>query len=325
MRRIGVDVGGTFTDVVLEVDGDLRVAKVPSTRPDQSDGVLSGLDRLEVDAATLDRFGHGTTVSTNAVLERAGGRTVLVTTAGFRDLLEIGRQDRPRLYDLGASRHPPLVPRELVVEATERLAADGNVLTPLDDPAGVAEEVRDRDPEAVAICLLHSFRDDRHERAIADELDGLPVSRSSDVLPVFREYERASTTVLNAYVAPRISGYLRRLDARLSERGLACGVDVMRSGGGTFAAGLAARYPVHTLLSGPAAGAWGAAAVARAAGHPEVISFDMGGTSTDVALIEDGRPATTAEGEIDGLPFAVRTTDIHTVGAGGGSVAWRDA
>ncbi|MBW3663106.1 MAG: hydantoinase/oxoprolinase family protein [Actinobacteria bacterium] len=323
--RLGCDVGGTFTDLVL-IDGDeVRVAKVPSTPGNQSEGVLAGLARLDVDAAAITRFAHGTTAATNAVLERRLARTVLVTTRGFRDLLEIGRQDRPDLYDLTVDRPAPLVTRDLVVEVQERISADGTVLVALDDPGAVAAAVRDLRPEAVAICLLFAFVDDRHERAIADLLDDVPVSRSSDVLPVFREYERASTTTLNAALAPEMRRYLGSLDGRLHDIGLSVPVEVMRSGGGTFTGQVGARYPVHTLLSGPAAGAWGAAAVGRATGFDDVIAFDMGGTSTDVTLVEGGVPATTAEGTIDGLPFAVRTTDIHTVGAGGGSIAWRDA
>ncbi|MDQ3932673.1 MAG: hydantoinase/oxoprolinase family protein [Actinomycetota bacterium] len=329
--RLGADVGGTFTDLVLDDGQRLRAVKVPTTKQDQAEGVLAGIDRLSLDPGGLARFAHGTTVATNAVLERAGARTVLVTTAGFRDLLEIGRQDRPSLYDLFADRPAPLVTRELVVEANERLAADGTVLRALDEPRVVAESVRDREPEAVAICLLFSFRADRHELAIAEAIEALDfpgdppvVSRSSEVLPVFREYERASTTVLNAYVSPTMSRYLGSLTTQLGRAGLRCGVDVMRSSGGAFAADLAARYPVQTLLSGPAAGAWGAAAVARASDELDVIAFDMGGTSTDVTLIDGGRPNVTAEGEIDGLPFAVQATDVHTVGAGGGSIAWRD-
>ncbi|HEX9887832.1 MAG TPA: hydantoinase/oxoprolinase family protein [Nitriliruptorales bacterium] len=325
--RLGVDVGGTFTDLVLEQDGQVRVAKVASTPRDQAAGVLDGIDRLGADPGDLRRFAHGTTVATNAVLERAGARTVLVTTEGFRDLLEIARQDRPSLYDLTVDRPPPLIPRDLVVEAPERVSAEGAILRALDEPGAVAAAVADLAPEAVAVCLLFSFLDDRHERAIVEALEGLgvPVSRSSAVLPVFREYERASTTALNAYVAPPMSSYLGSLERRLRGAGLTTPVEVMRSGGGTFTADLAARSPVHTLLSGPAAGAWGAAAVGRLVGDDELIAFDMGGTSTDVTLVTGGRPRTTSEGAIGGLPFAVDTTDIHTVGAGGGSIAWVDA
>lgn len=323
--RVGVDVGGTFTDLaVVDAEG-VRIAKVPSTPAAQAEGVRAGLALLGLDPSEVRRFVHGTTVATNAVLERRGARTVLVTTAGFRDLLEIGRQDRPSLYDQWADRTPPLVPRELVVEAAERIAADGTVLRPLEDTARLAAEVRSRDPEAVAVCLLFSFLDDRHERAIGDALGDLPVSLSSQVLPTFREYERASTTVLNAYVSPVVGRYLDALASELAAAGLRVGVEVMRSGGGTSQAAVAARTAVHTLLSGPAAGAWGAAAVARAAGIEDVVAFDMGGTSTDVSLILGGRPRTTSEGRIAGLPFAVRTVDVHTIGAGGGSIAWRDA
>ena len=327
--EVGVDVGGTFTDLALTDGERLVVAKVPSTPRDQARGVLHGLEQLGADPGRLRRFAHGTTVATNAALERRGARTVLVTTEGFRDLLEIGRQNRPSLYDLFRDRTPPVIPRDLVVEAPERVAADGTVLRPLDADAVavVAREVAALRPEAVALCLLFSFLRPEHEAAIAATLraTGLPVSVSSEVLPVFREYERASTTALDAYVAPALSRYLRSLDGALRDAGLGCEVEVMRSGGGTFGATTAASNPVHTLLSGPAAGAWGAAAVGLGCGVTDLIAFDMGGTSTDATLIEGGRPRTTAEGQVAGLPFAVPSTEIHTVGAGGGSVAWGDA
>ena len=330
--RLGVDVGGTFTDLVL-ADGDrVEVAKVPSTPHDQTRGIAAGLDQLGVTPAELVRFAHGTTVATNTVLERDGARVALVTTAGFRDLLEIARQDRSALYDLEADRPAPLVPSSRVVEVAERIAADGEVLEALtdDEVERAVEAVAALEPEAVVVSLLFCFLDDRHERRLTDALrtrlgDDVAVSRSSDVLPVFREYERTSTTSLNAYVAPRMHRYLASLETRLREGGLTSAVEVMRSGGGTFSADVAARYPVNTLLSGPAAGAWGAAALGGAVGVGELLAFDMGGTSTDVTLITDGRPRTTAEGTIGGLPFAVTTTDIHTVGSGGGSIAWRDA
>lgn len=329
--RAGVDVGGTFTDVVAVAADGIAVAKVPSTPQDQSVGVFTGLDRAGVDLGAAERFAHGTTVATNTVLERDGARTALVTTAGFRDLLTIGRQDRPSLYDLTARRPEPVVPGGRVVEAAERITVGGEVVAPLADGevARVADAVAELQPEAVAVCLLFSFADDRHERALAEALaqrlgPDVPISRSGDVLPVFREYERASTTAANAYLAPRMQRYLERLEEGLAGRGLSVPLEVMRSGGGTFGAGLATRYPVHTLLSGPAGGAWGAAAVGAASGNPDVIAVDMGGTSTDVSLIEGGEPRTTAATEIGGLPVAVSTTDIHTVGAGGGSIAWAD-
>jgi N-methylhydantoinase A len=328
--RLGVDVGGTFTDLVL-VDGDVvRVAKVPSTPDDQAEGILAGMGELGVSPGDLARFAHGTTVATNTVLERDGADVLLVTTEGFGDLLVIGRQHRPALYDLTVARPDPVVARGRVVEVAERLAEDGSVVTALsdDEVARVVAAVRDAAPGAVALCLLHAFRDPTHEERLAGALATLdvPVSRATALLPTFREFERASTTALNAYVAPRMDRYLRSLERRLDAAADADtpGVEVMRSGGGTFAASVAAAEPIHTLLSGPAAGAWGAAAVAQAVGAPDAVALDMGGTSTDVTLVRGGRPHTTAEGTIGGLPFAVTTTAIHTVGAGGGSIAWQD-
>jgi N-methylhydantoinase A len=329
VRQLGVDVGGTFTDLVLSSGGGVTVAKVPSTPDDQAQGILDGLDRLEVAPADLHRLAHGTTVATNTVLERDGARVVLLTTAGFRDLLTIGRQDRPRLYDLAARRPAPLVPSTLVVEVHERIGADGNVVVALtdDEVARVVDEVRASAPEAVAVSLLFGFLVPDHERRLAEALEplGVPITRASALLPVLREVERTSTVALNAYVAPRMRRYLASLTDRLEEAGSRLPVEVMRSGGGTLTTRVASREPIHTLLSGPAAGAWGAAALGAAVGASDLIAFDVGGTSTDVTLIAAGRPATTAEGDIDGLPFAVTTTDIHTIGAGGGSLAWRDA
>ncbi|MFA9432079.1 hydantoinase/oxoprolinase family protein [Egicoccus sp. AB-alg2] len=326
--RLGVDVGGTFTDLVLAGETGWRVAKVPSTPQDQATGIGDGLARLDVSPGDLARFAHGTTVATNAVLERAGARVVLVTTAGFGDLLAIGRQDRPRLYDLAARRPAPVVERDRVVEVVERVGSDATVVTPLvdDEVRRVVQAVADLRPESVAISLLFGFLDDSHERRLAEALDdlGVPVTRASALLPVFREVERTSTVALNAYVAPVMTRYLGSLERRLGDEGLTVPVEVMRSGGGTFTARVASREPVHTLLSGPAAGAWGAAAIGALVGADRLLALDVGGTSTDVTLVEDGRPTTTAEGSIDGLPFAVNATDIHTIGAGGGSLAWRD-
>jgi N-methylhydantoinase A len=327
-RVLGVDVGGTFTDLVLADGTGVRVAKVASTPADQSEGILAGLDRLALDAASVDRFVHGTTVATNTVLERDGARVVLVTTAGVGDLLHLARQDRPHLYDLAARRPPPVVDRAHVVEARERIAADGSVVIALEDAevARVTDAVAALEPDAIAISLLFSFLDPDHEQRLASALAALdvPISRSSALLPVFREVERTSTVALNAYVAPRLRRYLGRLSTRLDEAGLTADLEVMRSGGGTFTAEVAGDEPVHTLLSGPAAGAWGAAGIGLRCGVPDLIAFDVGGTSTDVTLVTDGRPTTTADGAIDDLPFAVPTTDIHTIGSGGGSLAWRD-
>jgi N-methylhydantoinase A len=328
VRQLGVDVGGTFTDLVLSSGDGVTVAKVPSTPEDQAQGILDGLAQLAVAPAELGRLAHGTTVATNTVLERDGARLVLVTTAGFRDLLTIGRQDRPRLYDLAGRRPTPLVPPERVVEVRERIGAGGEVVTPLtdDEVARVVEAVRGCEPDAVAVSLLFGFLVPDHERRLVEALEplGIPVTRASALLPVLREVERTSTVALNAYVAPRMHRYLASLSDRLEAAGSRTPVEVMRSGGGTLTTRVASREPIHTLLSGPAAGAWGAAALGAAVGARDLIAFDVGGTSTDVTLIAGGRPATTAEGDIDGLPFAVTTTDIHTIGAGGGSLAWRD-
>ncbi len=328
-RVLGVDVGGTFTDLVASDADGIRVAKVPSTPDDQAEGILAGVEQLGIPLPELARFAHGTTVATNTVLERDGARTVLITTAGFRDLLAISRQDRPHLYRLDARRPDPVVSSGQVVEAVERIGSDGEIVTELTDAEveRVVEAVRALEPEAIAISLLFGFMVPDHEQRLREALVALevPITVASDLLPVLREVERTSTAALNAYVAPRMSRYLGSLERSLGSEGLVPDVEVMRSGGGTFTTRIAVREPVHTLLSGPAAGAWGAAALGSAVGVEDLIAFDVGGTSTDVTLIAGARPATTADGQVGGLPFAVTTTDIHTIGAGGGSLAWRDA
>jgi N-methylhydantoinase A len=326
-RRIaaGVDVGGTFTDVVvIEPQVTPRAVKVPTTPTDQGDGVVTGLH--EARPGGVPAVAHGTTTATNAVLERALARTVLVTTDGFADVLEIGRQQRPSLYDLSATRPRPVVGRDLVVTVVERSAPDAAVVVALtDDEVGrVVEAVAALGPESVAISLLFSYAAAGHEERLATAIAhrlGVAVTRSSALLPEFREYERASTCTLNAAVAPVMARYLSGLAGRLG----ATTITVMTSGGGTAGIAFAAQAPVHTLLSGPAAGVVAAGAVARSAGFPDAVAFDMGGTSTDVCLIRDGRPDIGAGGEIGGLPFGTPAVAIHTVGAGGGSVAALDA
>lgn len=326
---IGVDVGGTFTDFVRLGPGGLRVDKRPSTPDDPSRAVLEGLTALDPDAVAA--VAHGTTVATNALLERKGARTAFVTTAGFGDLLFLGRGARRRLYDLGPQPLPSLVDERDVLELRERVDASGAVLEALEpaDIDRVVHALADAGVEAVAVCLLFSYLQPAHERALgaalarAESAAGRPgpgrVSLSVDVLPELREYERASTTVMNAYVGPVTSRYLQRLEAGAAPRGLT----VMGSHGGLLAAEEATRLPVSTLLSGPAAGVTGALAVGRAAGRENLLSFDMGGTSTDVALCE-GAPPFTSEAEIDGLPVRRRMLAVHTVGAGGGSLARLD-
>jgi len=327
--RIGIDVGGTFTDLAaVDGDGRIRRRKVFSTPADPSQAVLEGLDLflrdLGAEGSIPAEIVHGSTVATNAVLERKGARTAFIATAGFRDLLVIARQDRPDLFDFESRRPPPLVPEELSFELAERVAHDGAVLEPLDEAAiaPLAERLRSLEVESVAVCLLFAFVRPEHEHRVGEALRkaGLHVSLSVEVLPEFREYERASTTAMNAYVAPILDRYLARLEKRLPAEKLR----VMLSNGGSARVDVARREAVRSILSGPAAGVVGALHVARQADADRVIGFDMGGTSTDVALLDGGIPAT-SEGIVAGLPVRVPIVDIHTVGSGGGSIARVDA
>ncbi len=320
----GVDVGGTFTDVVVHAEGHRpRAVKVPTTPGNQAEGVERGVREGSPQAPRL--VAHGTTTATNAVLERRVARTVFVTTDGFGDLLEIARQDRPALYDLSVTRPPPLVPRDRVVTVVERTGPDGKPVLELtdDEVDRVVEAVRDLEPESVAVCLVFSYAGAEHERRLCEALAplGVPITRSSALLAEFREFERASTCALNAAVEPVMRRYLSNLTGRLPD----ATITVMTSGGGTAGTGFAAAAPVHTLLSGPAAGVVAAGAVARSAGFHDAIAFDMGGTSTDVCLIRGGTPEVSTSSQIAGLPFRTPAVGIHTVGAGGGSVAWIDA
>ena len=322
---VGIDVGGTFTDLVALCDGRLVRAKVPST-PNQSDGVLRALASAGLDRT--DEIRHGTTVATNALLERRGARTALVTTAGFRDVLEIGRQNRPSLYDLTRDRPAPLVPRELRFVVQERMGPEG-VLVPLDPDSlrAAVEGVCAADAEAVAVCFLFGYLHPEHERAAGEALRAaLPeahVALSSDVVPVFREYERFATTVASAYLGPRLAAYLRRLEERLLADGFPAPF-VLHSAGGVVSAEEAAAVAAACVLSGPAGGALGAARIAALAGHPDALTLDMGGTSADVSLVRAGAVATTTEAQVGGVPIQLEALDVHSVSAGGGSVAWVD-
>jgi N-methylhydantoinase A len=316
---LGVDVGGTFTDAVLVEDGRVRTAKVP-TAERQEESVLAAAEA--VGAGVLERFTHGTTVATNALLERKGARTALVMTAGFEHVLHLRRQNRAHLYRLCAEHPEPLVPLDRCVGVRERVGLDG-VVEALD-----LGSVPDLDAEAVAVCLLFSFREPAHEQAVAAELRRrLPsahVVASHEVAPEFREYERASTTAVDAYLGPVLAGYLNAL-ARACARTNMPEPLVMRSSGGLATLADAAAHPAFALLSGPAAGVVGAGKAAALAGFEQAISFDMGGTSTDVCLIEAGVAQRSGERLVGGLPVRLPTVDVHTVGAGGGSVAGRDA
>ena len=326
--RLGVDVGGTFTDLAAVVDGRLVLAKVPSVPADQARGVLAVVERSGVDPRTVDWLAHGSTVATNALLERRGTRTALVTTAGFRDILEIGRQDRPALYDLTRDRPAALVPRSLRFVVRERIGPDG-VLTPLDEESvrAVAARLGAARVESVAVCLLFSFLDPTHERRVGEILrDLLPdvaVTLSSEVLPEFREYERTSTTVADAYLTPRLSSYLHSLAAGAGRVGLTPPV-VMQSSGGVVELDVAAAHAAACVLSGPAGGVVGGAYIAGLSGVQDLLTFDMGGTSTDVATVLDGRVQTTTEAVVAGVPLQLPMVDVHTVSAGGGSIAWVD-
>lgn len=323
---VGVDSGGTFTDAVaLGGDGELRTAKLPSTPHDpavataRACAAVAGTD-------TAVELRHGTTVPTNALLERAGARTALVTTEGFADVIEIGRQSRPDLYDIHAERPVPLVPAPLRFEVRERVDHHGDVLVPLDDDAvsELCERVDAAAPEAVAVCLLHAYANGDHERELAARLarPGRTVVIATSVAPEAREYERASTAALHAYLGPGTTAYLDHL---VADPDVPARVLVMRSAGGLAEAATITSRPADAMLSGPAAGALAAAAVAESAGYPDALAFDMGGTSTDVCLIEAGRPEVRALTEVGGLPCLSPALAIHTVGAGGGSIAAMDA
>ena len=320
--RVSVDTGGTFTDCVWIEGGRLRMLKVFSTPDDPSWAIAEAVKKIAGKNTSV--LLHGTTVGTNAVLERKGARVAFVTTEGFEDAIEIGRQARPRLYDFFFERTPPLVGSEMRFGTAERTRGDGSIeRTPNgDDLASLAERVAKLRPEAVAVSLLFSFANPANELAVAEALTALkvPLSLSHQILPEFREYERASTVVMNAYLQPVLEKYLENLRKRISNST----VFVMQSSGGFASLAASALEPVRTVLSGPAGGVVGATAVGKRLGKPELITFDMGGTSTDVALVS-GEPRPSNEGEIAGLPVRVPMLDIHTVGAGGGSIARFDA
>ncbi|HUN07378.1 MAG TPA: hydantoinase/oxoprolinase family protein [Aggregatilineales bacterium] len=340
--HVGVDIGGTFTDLVRYQDGQLHIHKLLSTPDDPARAMLAGLEAVTPGGlAALQQVSHGSTVATNAILERKGARTALLTTEGFRDLLFIGRQNRPDLYALQPTLPPPLIPRGWCYEVPERLDPTGAVLTPLDMTAldRVLDAMQTEQIESVAVCFLYSYRNPAHEQAVQARMieRGLfregQIALSSEVLPEFREYERASTVALDAYVRPVMSRYLSRLETSLqtspvhphSGQGAAvAGLRIMKSDGGVISAARAREQAVQTALSGPAAGVIGAWHLARLAGFDRLLTMDIGGTSTDVALCP-GAPLYRPESEIDGLPLRIRLLDIETIGAGGGSIARLDA
>jgi N-methylhydantoinase A len=330
---LGVDVGGTFTDAVLLDGGAVYTAKVPTTPREESNGVMRAVEavlrRAGAAASDVDSFAHGMTVGTNALLEERGARTALVATRGFADLLEIGRQDRPHLYRLCAPKPAPLVEDGLRFEAAERVGPEG-IVEPLaeDEPERLAAVIAESGAEAVAICLLFSYLDPGHEQRIAAELrerlPGVHVSASHEVLPRFREYERCSTTVIDAYLSPLLGRYLGRLSEAAAKAGLPQPL-VMRSSGGVAPAAEAGRAGAWSVLSGPAGGAVGAGLLAQLSGDGDALGFDMGGTSCDVCVVENGEVRRTDSRKLEGRPIQLPMVDVHTVGAGGGSIGWRDS
>jgi N-methylhydantoinase A len=322
--RMAVDTGGTFTDCVWVEGGRVRMFKAFSTPSDPSRAIMEVVS--QAGAKGWLTLLHGTTVGTNALLQRKGARVALVTTAGFEDAIEIGRQARPKLYDFFFDRVEPLVTADMRFGINERVASDGEILQlpSAEELVSLVRRIRSKAPEAIAICLLFSFTNARNETAVMKALGelGLPLSVSHQILPEFREYERTSTVVVNAYLQPLMQSYLQNLQQRVGSSSTR--IFVMQSSGGITALASAAREPVRTVLSGPAGGVVGAAAMGRRSGFERIISFDMGGTSTDVALL-DGEARPSSQAEIAGLPIGVPMLDIHTVGAGGGSIARFDA
>lgn len=333
VRIVGCDVGGTFTDLILldEESNSARIAKVPTTVANQSEGVLAALDKAQADIRAIDGIVHGTTATTNALLERKLAKTGLITTAGFRDILELGRRTRPSAYGLTGS-FAPLIPRELRLEVPERLDVDGAVVTPLDEEAvrAAAERLRDLGCESLLIHFLHAYRDPAHERRAKEiALSVWPnqyVTAGHEILSEFREYERGVTAAVNASVQPILERYLARLLDGLRGRGYGRDLLVMQGNGGTVSSEAICRMAVNTVMSGPASGVMAAARTGAAAGRPSLITFDMGGTSCDVGLIKDGTPQVSNELEIEyAMPVHVPMVDVHTIGAGGGSIARIDA
>jgi len=331
--RVAVDIGGTFTDVVLfnSETGRYTTTKVLSTPDNLATGVLAGLDGVVDDYSRVEFVAHGTTAALNAVLERRGAKTALVTTRGFRDVYEIGRGNRPDMYDIQFRKPRPLVPRKDVFEVSERVRADGSEELPVDarDVEHVIERLREGGYTSVAVCLLHSYINPEHEvavaRALSQALPGVTISTSHDVAREWREYERTSTTVLNSYIAPIIRSYLSHLGQELRARGLQGPLYIMQSNGGVMTTELASQQAIQTLLSGPVGGAIGGMAMIDILGNKNLISIDMGGTSFDVSLIIEGQPDITTETNLEGFPILSPMVNIHTIGAGGGSIAWVEA
>ncbi|HAW46578.1 MAG TPA: hydantoinase [Roseovarius sp.] len=329
--RVGIEVGGTFTDIVAITDGVMRVAKVPSTPASPDIGAMNALAKLGIAPGNVSELVHGSTVATNAVLERKGARMAMLVTKGTRDILSLQRHDRKSIYDLQYKKPEPIIPRNDIFEISGRISASGDIVSPVDISALtdlLSQNTASGNYDVIVICLLNSYANPAHELEVKEIVQtlapGLATICSHEVSREFREYERASTTSLAGFVQPVLKGYLGRFAATLEEQGFAGGLSFMQSNGGRMPATAVGDQPITALLSGPAAGVVGAVKAAESLAIGDVITLDMGGTSTDVAIIQNGRPGLTAQLEIDGLPIRTPVVDIVTVGAGGGSIAWID-
>ena len=333
--QVAVDTGGTFTDIGLRrADGTLSVWKVPSTpsAPDEAviTGITGALEQYDGDAADISRLVHGTTVATNTVLTREGARVGLLTTKGFRDVLAIAHQARPAIYDDRAHRVEPLIEVDYIVEVAERIDTDGKILSPLDtgDLESIGKQLRKMNLDAVVVSFLNAYANNEHEVEAARKLEELEVapivSAATAITSEMREYDRTSTAAINAYVRPKVSGYMGRLEQSIDDLGIPSALWVMQSNGGLLNPRIASTHSARTVLSGLAGGVVGAANWASHLGLDKVVSFDIGGTSTDIALIRGGEPDETTAGEIDSMPLRLPSVDVHTIGAGGGSIAWTD-
>ena len=329
--RVGVEVGGTFTDLVAIEDGNVQVAKVPSVPARPDEGAMASLAAGQVDLGAVEELVHGSTVATNAILERKGARVALLITRGFRDVLFLQRHNRTRIYDLFYKKPEPVLARRDIIEIDERISGQGEVVEPLDEvvvAAQLAEYLGPGQYESVAICLLNAYAEPKHERQlaalVAKQFPDLTITCSADVTREFREYERTSTTTLAAYVQPVIDGYLRRFESQLVKQNFGGRFSVMQSNGGRLPVAGMSKNAITSLFSGPAAGVMGAVRQASLSGYGNLITLDMGGTSTDVCLVVDSKPSLSGETEVDGLPIRTPVLDIVTVGSGGGSICWQD-
>ncbi|GGB42343.1 5-oxoprolinase [Lentibacillus populi] len=328
--RLAADIGGTFTDVVLfdKQTGQYNAEKVPTTVKNLSDGVLSGINRMVQDFNEVDFFVHGTTVGLNAFLERKGANMALIVTSGFRDLYEIGRANRSEIYNIQYRQPDPLIKRRHVYEVEERILVDGKIDMPLNYESlqNVINEIAEKDYDSVSVCLLHSYKNPEHERLIKqkikEQLPEMSVSLSHEVVREWREYERTSTTVINAYIAPIVENYLSKFESEIDNRGLDRDLYIMQSNGGVMTSEIAKNKPIQTLLSGPVGGTMGSLTLGQQTANENLICVDMGGTSFDVSMVINGDPDVTSEANIEKFPILSPMVNMHTIGAGGGSIAW---